>query len=1347
MMPATALAAHTRLANNMNPAAKGKSAPYMVRDTSQRQQHDQEQDRQLQPRNQFNNACERTPSLTPIRVRGSRRQNITAVDAGDNLRQETEGASPRRDLAVDAGALQQQSTRAHQKEKQRKRKTSMTKKPVASDVQIKPKQRRKSAAPKRKTREPSPPEDDDVLYAIRDIIDEKFENGKLYYRVDWADDPITGESFDPTWEPAENVTDTAIADWEAEKRRRQGLLTETSQPSNEIDSQPVLAPNWRAKRRRGSAVSGSEDSDDEKRRPKKPRNSVDSGYTSTDSDNSPSWAYASSSQVSRVRKVSNIVLEIKPRLDFDPSEYQVITSSQLDPESQTEPATSQANGITSTTSGNDSQRTIPDSQGYLDSLRSHWTTPSATQSAIIPEAQTSRSDLGIPSRQPEEPGLEFGHFGPSFGLLPDQPAAAQETSFGSLEFQAPQHYLGGQSFLESGQSSGGFLTQPIYHLHESQHSQAESQHTADLLTASAVQSGTESQLAQEVSPLDSISGFLTQVVEPVAHSSQDIVPETVFKVNNYEMDQSSEETPRKSAVDMMRELHEEIFGSSSATNEPVHHEPPTIVAPSALLPSAGGSIAEHLEASAAPEHPPLVLTSHAEGVHAGDPIASHEGMDYEVPTTVAPADLTTSVDPISTADDQILGADEAGPVVAEPEQRPLDEATEDRRITVTLPMAANTRHTYLETIKENKSTLMKFGGVFATSCSSVPEPSLVAKLDSVFERLMNLCDLPAYDADLPELDKEEMMKHATNSNSKFLFVHELLGGLWDMNIRILIVSQPGRVFDYLEAVVSRADCHYHILTEDSPPQPAEGTSVILATAGQDLSKVGSVDAVVAFDRAARSVELPATLRYPSAALIVLSLVATYSLDHIDHQLAEQEPNLDDLERRNALNLATATAIECLRNPERRHHIEPHHAAKMFANFLRNMDGPDGVLEWEPYPLPDDIFEIWLNSQNSQERQQASQALDQGTQTEREIALATRKRPLDTMDEGIPKRPRMLESQQPSRNATPARMSDLLKRTLEKHGVEARTTASQVVEVPVEHLERLSDKIADLEARLATSTAIETKTREHCVTLESQLRSFEKTVRTLQPKYMEALKDRGTFEKQCQQALQRLEAQTAEVEPLKQKIKDLENKLAETNNLLANSSNPDVAKLATLDKLEKKVQGLQNELDYTRKAYQDASNAHTELQNENKALQARVTELERRASENLLRIHQIHANTEAAEANRRIDELHAILENRERELDRAKEELRFVKNTRRETRQGSVPRSPRTTAMMSPRPSRAIGSAGAAGPSRGTSPAPLLSSDGPGYGSGGGGNGSAPVPGMTYFSPTAGTGGRWGHLRD
>lgn len=39
----------------------------------------------------------------------------------------------------------------------------------------------------------------DHVFAIKDIIDEKVVDGQRFYKIDWADDSVTGESFEPTW--------------------------------------------------------------------------------------------------------------------------------------------------------------------------------------------------------------------------------------------------------------------------------------------------------------------------------------------------------------------------------------------------------------------------------------------------------------------------------------------------------------------------------------------------------------------------------------------------------------------------------------------------------------------------------------------------------------------------------------------------------------------------------------------------------------------------------------------------------------------------------------------------------------------------------------------------------------------------------------------------------------------------------------------------------------------------------------------------------------------------------------------------------------------------------------------
>jgi len=41
--------------------------------------------------------------------------------------------------------------------------------------------------------------ENEKFYAVKNIIDEKIQRGRLYYKIDWADNSETGESFDPTW--------------------------------------------------------------------------------------------------------------------------------------------------------------------------------------------------------------------------------------------------------------------------------------------------------------------------------------------------------------------------------------------------------------------------------------------------------------------------------------------------------------------------------------------------------------------------------------------------------------------------------------------------------------------------------------------------------------------------------------------------------------------------------------------------------------------------------------------------------------------------------------------------------------------------------------------------------------------------------------------------------------------------------------------------------------------------------------------------------------------------------------------------------------------------------------------
>lgn len=172
----------------------------------------------------------------------------------------------------------------------------------------------------------------------------------------------------------------------------------------------------------------------------------------------------------------------------------------------------------------------------------------------------------------------------------------------------------------------------------------------------------------------------------------------------------------------------------------------------------------------------------------------------------------------------------------------------------------------------------------------------------------------------------------------------------------------------------------------------------------------------------------------------------------------------------------------------------------------------------------------------------------------------------------------------------------------------------------------------------------------------------------------------------------------------------------------------------IQKLTKKVESAERELDYTREAYQNASQSASDLGNENRDLTGRIADLEHKASENLRQIHQINLENQAARLARLNDEQAATLREREWELDRLRDEVRILKAARRETRQASVPRSPHM-GVMSPRAAGRAMTAGAATPgvggppSRGSSPAAATDASG--------------VP---LFGQQPGN-GRWGHLRD
>ena len=285
--------------------------------------------------------------------------------------------------------------------------------------------------------------------------------------------------------------------------------------------------------------------------------------------------------------------------------------------------------------------------------------------------------------------------------------------------------------------------------------------------------------------------------------------------------------------------------------------------------------------------------------------------------------------------------------------------------------------------------------------------------------------------------------------------------------------------------------------------------------------------------------------------------------------------------------------------------------------------------------------------------------------------------------------------------------------------------------------------------------------------QKEVQSWTASVNSLQPKFMAALRDRGTMKKERDASRRELESltsrfnlKTKEETKLAEEIAELKRKLAEARGILMSSENPDIASMTRMRQefeevqeknaeLEKKATIVQENLDFVRERYQQASNSGAGLSVEKTDLERRIEALDRKADENVFRINQMQAQSESRELARLLREQKQIVRDREAELNRVKEQLGALRSGRRETRQSSVPRSPRlgNLGVLSPRNATGRGAnqasnnsnnaSGAA--SRGTSPTAAGALDAvTGSGSG--------APGHGLFGQNTGN-GRYAHLRD
>lgn len=410
------------------------------------------------------------------------------------------------------------------------------------------------------------------------------------------------------------------------------------------------------------------------------------------------------------------------------------------------------------------------------------------------------------------------------------------------------------------------------------------------------------------------------------------------------------------------ESRPETEGVPGPGSAPLFHPPPVV--------ALGGSI---VPAQLAPMDHPTIAPNDLQ------PLTLN-------PASVFPSDLTTGTDLPHTSGRRLPGHHD---IFAPPQRVPIDAAsdvtndsadeaseaggpsragysTEVKEYMVTLPFSSSRRPLYDDIILQSRPDIEDFCQVFHNEVLRTPRPSSVHKIEKLFLSLLNICDLP------PELDArsfkklspKEIQKYAFESNSKYAFIWEVLHSIRNHPKKVLIVARSEKILFLLENLVVAEHYAYSRtglgdMKYDHAQWPI---NIILSLPNQPLAeRTSDFDLIIGFDYEFKRSNVasrlsdytPSESRQP----MVLQLVLTHSIEHLDLSITEKDPDMPSLDHKNAIVIGLTKLRRLILNPDVGRE-PPHETAARFANQLKYYSED---FTWEPIPIPDEIFNFYLES--------------------------------------------------------------------------------------------------------------------------------------------------------------------------------------------------------------------------------------------------------------------------------------------------------------------------------------------------------------------------------------------------
>ncbi|KAL8929491.1 MAG: hypothetical protein Q9208_001160 [Pyrenodesmia sp. 3 TL-2023] len=647
--------------------------------------------------------------------------------------------------------------------------------------------------------------------------------------------------------------------------------------------------------------------------------------------------------------------------------------------------------------------------------------------------------------------------------------------------------------------------------------------------------------------------------------------------------------------------------------------------------------------------------------------------------------------------------------------------------TIGLAMHARVRDQYTSTINFYQKSVEDF------MSSEMPEEATVQKVKELLLRINHITTHLDLDAgDIPnesQASQEVIATWAEECSFKFKFLNHLFKHMRDDAAHVSIVARPGRTLDIISTFLSGRHIFYFRPDgrgSSNPHNPRSRVEVSIVPSGPEGMNLAVKPAalVIAFD-GSFNVHDPQVLRMrkqPGIAWMMpaIHLLVFKSAEHIARCIDPQQDEVTRLKRITSCMTQLRHDVGVL-PPE---DMPVGAAAEEVAIAIR-LDGHH--LKWS-LPSIRAIPLDFIESSQEPSTLDGSQSSDQDAP----VRNSRHKRVWDpeSSNAEAAKRQRMSPAGNVSHVSDSATQStnaqiDHLQRQnayLTRQNDSLRT-----------QLEQLSNSLASLKENLTTTNRTNrslSSQLSHHTTQESHLSDLEASLSELQTRYETKVRSHAHVQIEktdllaaLEKANKKIDMQSAEITLLKDTRTVLETNLEQARRDLVQSSNPDMARLATSEATAQaaqkevsthatKISSLNSDLQFARQAYQEASTSAAELAAQVQTLTSQLDSAEQKAKGEAARLALVNKDTAVKEAKQQVRQLKIALEERDKVCRRKEEEIETLKGRRGRggvvTRGGSVQpgvgqgKSPRGSRGGSPMPGISAQSLGGEGMRRGGS---------------------------------------------